>query len=117
MELSKVALMLASKYIKAKLMPFMGFLGDTVVKNPPANAEDVRDTGSIPGLGRFPGDGNGNSFQYSCLENSVDKVAWQATYSPWGRVESNTNKHTQNVIYSTGMESLQCTDFIFVTCQ
>ena len=56
MELSKVALMLASKHIKAKLMPFMGFPGDTVVKNPPANAEDVRDTGSIPGLGRFPGD-------------------------------------------------------------
>ena len=106
MELSKVDLMLASKHIKAKLMSFMGFPGDTVIKNPPANAEDIRDTGLIPGVGRFPGDGNGNPLQYSCLENSMDKVAWQATYNPLGRAESNTNKHTQNVIYSTGMESI-----------
>ena len=42
----------------------MGFPGDTVVKNPLANAEDIRDMGLIPGLGRFPGDGNGNSLQY-----------------------------------------------------
>ena len=40
-----------------------------VVKNPPANARDVRDIGSIPGLGRCPGEGHGNPFQYSCLEN------------------------------------------------
>ena len=109
--------MLASKHIKAKLMSFMGFPGDTVVKNPLANAEDIRDMGSIPGLERFPGDGNGNLLQYSCLENSMDKVAWQATYSPCGHVESSTNTYTQNVIYSTGKESLQHTDFIFVTCQ
>ena len=48
-----------------------------VVKNPPANAEDVRDTGSIPGLGRSPGQGHGNSPQYSCLENPMDRGAWQ----------------------------------------
>ena len=52
-----------------------GFLGGTVVKNLPANAGDAS---SIPGLGRFPGVGNGNSLQYSCLENSMDKEAWQA---------------------------------------
>ena len=46
-----------------------------MVKNPPANAGDVRDTGSIPGLGRYPGEGNGNSFQYSCLENPMDSPA------------------------------------------
>ena len=48
-----------------------------VVKNPPANAGDVRDTGSIPGLGRSPGGGRNNSLQYSCLENPMDRGAWQ----------------------------------------
>ena len=43
------------------------------------NAKDIRDTGSIPGLGRSPGEGNGNPFQYSCLENPMDRGAWQAT--------------------------------------
>ena len=52
-----------------------------MVKNPPANAGDARDlgdAGSIPGLGRSSGGGNGNPLQYSCLENSMDKGAWQA---------------------------------------
>ena len=47
-----------------------------VVKNPPANAGDSREAGSIPGLGRSPGVGNGNPLQYSCLENSTDRGAW-----------------------------------------
>ena len=46
-----------------------GFPGSAVVKNPPANAGDVRDLGSILGSGRSPGGGNGNPFQYSCLDN------------------------------------------------
>ena len=50
-----------------------------VVKNPPANAADTRDAGSIPGSGRSSGEGNGNPLQYSCLENSMDRGAWQAT--------------------------------------
>ena len=50
-----------------------------VVKNPPANSGDVRDTGSIPGSGRSPGGGDGNPLQYSCLENPIDRGAWQAT--------------------------------------
>ena len=50
-----------------------------VVKNLPANAGDIRDTGSIPGLGRSPGDRHGNPLQYSCLENLIDRGAWQAT--------------------------------------
>ena len=50
-----------------------------VVKNLPANAGDVRDRGSIPVLGRSPGDGHGNPLQYSCLENLTDRGAWQAT--------------------------------------
>ena len=50
-----------------------------VVKNPPATVGDVKDKGSIPGLGRSPGGGNGNPFQCSYLENSMDRGAWQAT--------------------------------------
>ena len=48
-------------------------------KKPPANAGDIRDMGSIPGLGRSPGGGRGNPFQYSCLEKPMDRGAWQAT--------------------------------------
>ena len=44
-----------------------------VVKNPPASAGDIRDGGSIPGLGRSPGGGHDNPLQYSCLENSIDE--------------------------------------------
>ena len=50
-----------------------------VVKNPPAKAGDVIDVGLIPGLGRSPGGGHGNPLQYSCLENPMDRGAWQAT--------------------------------------
>ena len=51
-----------------------------MVKNPPANAGDIRDTGLIPGLGRSPGGGHGNPLQYSCLENPMDRGAWWATF-------------------------------------
>ena len=57
----------------------MGFPGSSVVKNPPANAGDTGDTGSIPGSGRSPGGGNGNPFQFSCLENLINRGVWQAT--------------------------------------
>ena len=50
-----------------------------MVKNPPANARDVKVKGSIPGSGRSPGVGNGNPFQYFCLENCIDRGAWRAT--------------------------------------
>ena len=53
-----------------------GFPGGSVVKNPPTIAGDV---GLIPGLGRSPGEGNGNPLQYSCLGNPVDQEAWRAT--------------------------------------
>ena len=49
-----------------------------VVKNPPANAGDTRDSVQSPGQGRSPGEGNGAPLQYSCLENSMDRGAWQA---------------------------------------
>ena len=54
----------------------LGFPGDSVVKNPPANAGDM---GSIPGLGRSPREGNGNPLQYSCLGNPMDRGARWAT--------------------------------------
>ena len=72
----------------------MGFPGGAVVKNPPANAGNARDMGSIPGLGRYPGVGNSNPFQDSCLENSMDRRAWQLGYSPWGCKESDITEHT-----------------------
>ena len=50
-----------------------------VVKNLPANAGDIRDVGSIPESGRSPRGGNGNSLEYSCLENPMDRGSWRAT--------------------------------------
>ena len=50
-----------------------------MVKNPPASAGDAGDLGLIPGLGRSPGEENGNLLQYSCLENSMSRGAWLAT--------------------------------------
>ena len=55
---------------------FGGFPGGSDGKEP---ACDVGDTGSVPGSGRCPGEGNGNPLQYSCLENSMDRGAWQST--------------------------------------
>ena len=49
-----------------------------LVKNPPAKAGDIKDEGSIPGSGRFPGEGNGDPLQYSCLENPRDRGTWRA---------------------------------------
>ena len=50
-----------------------------MVKNPPANATDIRDVGLIPGSERSPGAGHGNPLQYSCLENLMDRGAWGTT--------------------------------------
>ena len=62
-----------------------------VVKNLLANSGDIRDAGSIPGLGRSPGGGHGNPLQYSCLENPMDRGAWGG-YSPWGCKGSDTTE-------------------------
>ena len=53
--------------------------GGSVVKNPPANAGNIRDVGFIPGLGRSRGGGNGDPLQYSCLENSMHRGVWWVT--------------------------------------
>ena len=70
-----------------------------VVKNLPVNAGDVKEAGSSPGLGRFPGEGNSKPLQYSCLENSTDRGAWKATVL--GVTKSWTwlgNRHTQCIL-------------------
>ena len=66
--------------------PSEGFPGDSVVKNPPANAGDL---GSIPGSGRSPGEGNGSPLQYSCLEKPKDRGTW------WTTVQGVTKNQTQ----------------------
>ena len=66
-----------------------------VVKNPPANAGDARDAISIPGLGRFPGGGHGNPFQYSCLENPMDRGAW------WATVHGVTKSRSMHAIHAS----------------
>ena len=58
----------------------MGFPGGSVAENLPANAGEAGDLGLIPGLGRTPGEGNGNPLQYSCLGNCIDRIL--ADYSP-----------------------------------
>ena len=64
-----------------------------VVKNPPANAVDIRDVGSIPVLGRFPGEGLGNPLQYSWPGESHGQRSL-AGHSPWGRKESDMTEAT-----------------------
>ena len=64
----------------------MGFPSGPMEENSPANAGDA---GLIPASGRFPGEGNGNPLQNSCLENSMDRGAWQATVHGVSRVKHN----------------------------
>ena len=81
-------------------MFLLAFPDDTVVKNPPENVGDSRDKGSISGLGGSPGEGNGNPFQYSCLENSMDKGTWF-----YGVAKSRTQLSMQAHIFIT-LESI-----------
>ena len=57
----------------------MGFPGGSVVQNLPANIGDTGDLGAIPGLGKSPGEGNGNPLQCSCLDSPMDRGAWNVT--------------------------------------
>ena len=85
-----------------------GFPCGSVVKNPPANEEDARDTGSIPGWGRSPGVVNGNPFQYSCLENFKDRRAWRATVHGVAKELDTTERLSTHIPHMPqGMASLQ----------
>ena len=65
-------------FLTSKNNPQSSLVAQTV-KNPPADAGEAGDVGSIPGLGRYSGEGNGTPLQYSCLENSTDRGTWQGT--------------------------------------
>ena len=79
-----------------------------MVKNPPANAGDIlRDSGSIPGLGRSSGGENGNPLQYSCLENPRDRGAWKA---PVHRV-SKSQTYISKVTYNAGTHITEVKQF------
>ena len=82
------------------------FSGGVVVKKPQANAGDARDMALIPGSGRSPGEGNSNALQYSCLQTSMDRGAWQATVhgvTSWTQLRdsahTDTQRHTLELIF------------------
>ena len=75
-----------------------------MVKNPPTNAGDAGEKGFILVSGRFPGEGNANALQYSCLENSMDRGAWRATVN--GAAEkSDRTEHTCTPTYCLGIKA------------
>ena len=80
-----------------------------MLKNLPGSAGDVRDTGLIPGLGRFPGEGHGNPLQYSCPENPMDRGAW------WATVHRVAKSLTRLQRLKTHMEHLQLEFFSLMT--
>ena len=73
-----------------------------MVKNLPSNAGDTRNVGAITGWGRSPGEGNGYPLEYSCLENSMDRGAWQAIVhgatKSWTHLSTHTHTHTPPLI-------------------
>ena len=70
-----------------------------VVKNSPANAGDISDVGSTPGSRRSPGEGNGNLLQYSCLENPMDRKAWQAAVHGVTKSRTRLSDHTLHTLH------------------
>ena len=68
-----------------------------MVENLPASAGDARDTGSIPGLGRSPGGGNGSPLQFSCLKISMDRGAWQATVRGVTKSRTQLSPHAKDL--------------------
>ena len=69
-----------------------------MVKNPSISAGNIKDSGSIPGLGRSPGGGHGNPLQYSCLENPMDRGAWRATVHRVAKSDTTERFSTQHIV-------------------
>ena len=85
-------------------------------KNPLANAGDKRDTGSIPGLGRFCGGGHGNPLQDSCLGNSLDRGAWQATVHEVTKSQTQLKQLGTHAARTMGKRSLTHRDLMHSQC-
>ena len=88
-----------------------------MVKNLPASVGDTRDTDSIPGSGRYPRVGNGNPFQESCLENSIDRGTWWATAH--GVAELDTTERLSSTYYKNRIFCTLATlseSFTFLLC-
>ena len=94
---------------------FWGSQVALVVKNLPTNAGGIRGTGSIPGSGRSPGEENGNPLQYSCLENPVDRGAWQAAVhgvtKSWTQLKQLTLTHTHTHTHTQMVFRVKLLDF------
>ena len=89
-----------------------------VVKNPPANAGDIRDVSSIPGPGRSPAGGHGNPLQYSCLEKPMNRGVWQATVhrvaKSWTRLNQ-LSMHTRDYETRKTSKTLSLTTYLAVS--
>ena len=81
-----------------KIPPTLVFLGFSGGSNGKESTCKVGELVSIPGLGRSPGEGNGNALQYFCLENSIDKGAWQATVHGVAKSQTRLEQLTQGII-------------------
>ena len=87
------------------------------VNNLPANAGDTGDVGSVTGLGRAPGEGNGNPLHYSCPGNTIDRGAWWATVHGILKSRTQTGTHTSikwNVIWTQLPSQFQYLDIIII---
>ena len=95
----------------------MGFPTGAMVKNPSASAGDARDTGSIPGLGRSPGVGNGDPLQYACLENSTDRGARRATVYSVAVSQTRTYNNKSYLWFPNNhLSYYKCRYFCFYLC-
>ena len=76
-----------------------------MVKNPPANTGGTGDEGLVPGSGRYPGEGNGNPLQYFCLENPMDRGAWQVTVHKFAKNQTRLKRLSTHAVLNTEIHS------------
>ena len=99
------------------LILLKGFPGAASGKEPTCHCRDVRDEGSISGLGRSPGGGNGNPFQCSCLENLMDRGAWWATVYRDAKGQTRLKRHgTQLICNAVLISAVQRSDSVICVC-